>query len=72
MSVAATDSLSFDELYLALPEGLSVIVGPNGSGKRILGARRSTGARRPVNHQVGLDAGGVACPVQCRTPRDAS
>jgi hypothetical protein len=37
MSVAATDSLSFDELYLAMPEGLSVIVGPNGSGKTNLG-----------------------------------
>jgi energy-coupling factor transporter ATP-binding protein EcfA2 len=36
-SVAGTNLLSFAQLNLSLPDGLSVIVGPNGSGKTNLG-----------------------------------
>src|SRR4051794_38217162 len=36
-SVAAVDLLSFTNLDLGMSEGLSVIVGPNGSGKTNLG-----------------------------------
>jgi hypothetical protein len=36
-SVAAADLLSFSQLDLDVPDGLSVIVGPNGSGKTNLG-----------------------------------